>query len=427
MEIESPQQGNEELSEKKKKGGGSFRITRQSLEILMECQATAWQIAVYLTLARHTDVTGKFSTAGYKKLYKATTASPGTTGQQRGTGPRLVAELMNMEMEGDKGPRRLLYTPDEWHEITGEEIPNTNHKLFQVKFVLNDFDSEDWIWFCNELVDGYGKFKQPMKKLKQCGNIAARLLLVAYSVNNMMEFGGIEPSTGFFNYYPVYEHSHLVGGFTFFTSVESKKEISNYVIWQVMRVHASDSETQKAALLNALVSLVCQGFLYEVVQVLDRHPHDPDARPMYELHNKAAKVNKGEEGLVRRIDRIVSKALGHSKVYYIGDSTGRYQKKLPLISRSGVLPFVAGIYRPRLRVNNPRNFSVQETWRRIENNRWEWGQDLDSLEKLYNLEPFDEMLQKQAVESKRIETLLNLETAIEPVNVQNDDVFDEIF
>jgi hypothetical protein len=382
--------GQKGQTEKKKRGAGSFRITMEAFQILIENKASAWQIGAYLCLARHTEKTGKFSTAGYKKIYESTGASPGSE-KQPGVARRLVKELMELSCVSDNGICKLLYAPQEWQEMTGEPIPETANKLYPISFVLNDFDSGDWIWMANELVDGYGRFKHPLKRLKQCGDVAGRLLLIAYCGNNMEEFGGVQPQNFFYKSYRFYEHKLTAHGFTFNIFNEDRKVVSGRVFQQAFGSSLSkvkrEREFQSNQIMNALASLESQGFIYEITTVVDAPPDTDDSRPIYELHNKSYNQNKGEEGLVRRIDRIlaIAKASMTDKQYFIADTVGRYSKTFPVISRVGVIPDVVGIYRLRFRINNPKNYPVRAAWKRICDDRREWENELVFLEKIFGI------------------------------------------
>ena len=180
---DTPETGNQRVTDKAKKGSGSFRIPRQALVALIEHRTSAWQIGVYLTVAKFTDESGKFSSAGYQAIYRATGASPGTE-KKPGRGRQLVSEILTVGRQyGEpKNPKKktrnlhgILYTPEEWCNKTGETIPDIPHELHSVRWVINDYETDDWVWFPNSLIDGYGRFKQPLKRLKQCGDIAGRL------------------------------------------------------------------------------------------------------------------------------------------------------------------------------------------------------------------------------------------------------------
>lgn len=391
--MEGVQQEQEQKAKLVKKGKGSFRITREACEILIDNIARGWQIGAYLVLAKHTDVSGKFTTAGHRAIYEATGASPGTE-RNPGAARRLVKELM--EMEGNKvvkagAPEKLIYTANEWHDTTGELIPEIPHKLYPVTFVLNDFGSDDWIWFPNELVDGHGRFKQPLRRLKQIGDVAARLLLIAYSANDMEQFGGIPPLFNFYREYVSYDHMVTSNGYTFHVATRKNNIFHNNITLNAFRKNQFADEIvlspeQICTVANALLSLQNQGFVYEIITVMDGPPDEIDSRPIYELHNRDYSANKGEEGLVKRIDRVFAKAMKLSDVeYFSADKQGRYHERYPVISRVGGLPNVVGIYRLRFRLSNPKNYPVRAGWKRIDKDRTEWETILEDLEKKFGI------------------------------------------
>ncbi len=390
-------QGQEHKQQPEKKKKGSFRIPQEAMQILIENKATAWQIGAFLVLARHTDESGKFTTAAHKKIYSATGASPGTE-KAPGKGRQIVKELMNMSrtpIYDDNGvmttnPHNLIYTAQEWRNNSGESIPETQHKLYPIVFVLNDFSSSEWIWFPNELVDGHGRFRQPLKRLKQSGDAAARLLLLSYGASNLEEYGGIPPLNNYYNEYSLSNHIKTSHGFTFHSATHKTKLVYENMSLPALGLKSflEDNEhklKQVRPFGDALAALVSQGFLYEIVTVMDGHPSTADARPVYELQNKASHVNNGEEGLAKRIDRIIGKVLNSDNEYHVADKLGRYYGSYPVISREGVTPYVVGIYRLRFRISNPKNYTIQASWNRIQNDRREWELELEHLENIIGI------------------------------------------
>ncbi len=374
-----------------KKGQGSFWISEEALNILIKNKATAWQIGAYLTLARFTDPSGKFSVASNNAIYEKTGASPGTA-QKPGKSRQLLQELLKMRKETSppppvtqappakrKGPKitepamgparpaiKLLYEREDWQRETGESIPETPHVNYPVTWVLNDFGGKNWVWFPNELVDGHGRFRQPLWRLKQrCGDVAARLLLLLYNRNDMVEFGGIPPRL---NVYRKYTLEHLLTAYecTFRRAVAGVQSFNDDLALPALGLRnwpiKEEKHNQKDVFYNALFSLLSQGFLAEVVTVMDRDPTHPDARPLYELHFKAKgfQIGPKENALAGRIDRIFSKL----RIETMADKAGRFFDKFPVLSDRGTLPHVAGIYRPRFLIMNPKNYTVMSSWKR---------------------------------------------------------------
>ncbi len=386
--------GDQDTNKKARKGSGSFRIPRKALDILIERRASAWQIGVYLTLAKHTDKSGKFSSAGYNVIYKATGASPGLD-KKPGRGRQLAAELLRLGRSSAEpvNPKKktknllgILYTPEEWQNITGETIPEIPHELHSVRWVLNDFEADDWVWFPNSLIEGYGRFKQPLKRLKQCGDIAGRLLLLLYAVDNMEEFGGVPPIN---NVYRKYNLEHLISGngFTFWSAQEGSISCFHSLSLPSIGINSfsedkDESEKQWETFWNALYSLENAGFLYECVTAMDGSKINEDTRPLYDIAARPRHGHplKGEEGLLKRINRIFEK-----KSYGHADDLGRFNGKYPVLSLVGVQPQVIGIYRLRFRITNPKNYPVKAAWVRIQEDRNDWLVHFEQLEKLLGI------------------------------------------
>jgi hypothetical protein len=395
-----------EEKNKENKGQGSFRIPEEALNILLKSRAPAWQITVYLTLARFTDESGMYSTAGHDAIYRYTGATPGSS-QKPGKGRQLVEGLQKMgkrispmpsRVQGpsakEKGgkvaepapplpmPTKLLYTPEDWQRETGEAIPEPHNKIFPVNWVLNDFGGEKWVWFPNELVDGYGRFSQPLLRLKRCGDVAARLLLLLYARNNMEEFGGIPPRPNVYRKYNL-EYLQTAHDCTFWKAVVGTQIVYDHLSLAALGLSSwamkkEKKNEQNKVFSDALFSLLSQGFLAEVVTVMDRDAGDPDARPMYELHFKAngSQPARRENTLAGRIDSIFSKVLGER----MADGAGRFYDKFPVLNRIGIKPHVVGIYRLRFQIMNPKNYNIMAAWKRRA-----WDREA-MLELLKNLE-----------------------------------------
>jgi hypothetical protein len=339
---------------------GSFWIKKKAIDVLIRNQATATQICAYLVLARFTDAEGKFSTSSFKAIKKAI-----------GIGDRLarsaVDTLLKMGLsEGTKS--KLLYHPDKWQSLTGEDIPERPTKIAQVRWVLNDFKDKggDRIWFSNNLVDGYKRFTQPLKRLKRCRDVAARLLLLLYEQHDMEQYGGVKPYLNFYRKYKMSKISRIVRNFdlwhakrendTTYESMASKAVKGKQILffWE--------NEEYKQSFWDAAASLDSNGFIYEVATVMDDKVDNEEAQPIYILDTKSKYGYKpqGEDGLGGDTARL-SGEMG----YPVADSTGRLYGKYAVIVPAGITPYVAGIYRIRFRVTNPKNYTVRSSWVRI--------------------------------------------------------------
>lgn len=340
------------------KGRGSFWVPRKSIEVLLGRQATATQIGAYLVIARYTDAGGRFSSAGLKVIKAA-------MGIGDAMAERAVSDLQTITPVHSN--KRVLYTPAKWSHQQEELIPERPIERARIRWVINDYDAvpADRIWFSNELVDGYGQFRQPLRRLKQCENVASRLLLKLYEQNATEQWGGIRP-------YPNICHEFTMG---------KKKSMLDYDLWHAIgeqerawivlekavikkasNMGTDVSDDEQRLFWNAFEALKTSGFIYETIVVLDREVTNPDAQPICVLDTKNlhGDTPKGEEGLGGETARLAGK-LGHP----VTDKNGRFNGTYAVIVPTYITPHVAGIYRIRFRVTNPLNYGVKSTWARI--------------------------------------------------------------
>ena len=275
------------------KGKGSFWISKQSIEILLNAKATALEIAAYLVMAKHTDEGGMLTTSGIKAIHRA-------TGVSHPVIEKAVDSLLQMTLSKGKEPY-LIYKADEWQRVTKITLPPAPFERAEVRYVVNDYKAkpEDKVWISNELVTGYGKFTQPLKKLKMCGDAAARYLLIGYRESNLEQYGGVNPKA----FHCQYEMSKV-------------KELNGYDIWHGKEIGNSGSSdwTRGAGIQKeldvingmrqgkdkddakdkaisegsnifhaAIKALDNAGLIYQMVSVMDREAGNPEAQVIYEL------------------------------------------------------------------------------------------------------------------------------------------------
>ena len=365
------------------KGKGSFWISKQAIEVLLNEKATALEIAAYLVMAKHTNEGGMFTTSGIKAIHKA-------TGVSHPVIQKAVDKLTKMEVNQRAKEIALLYKADDWQKLTKTVLPPAPFERAEVRYVVNDFKAkpEDKVWISNELVTGYGKFTQPLKKLKMCGDAAARLLLIGYRESNLEQYGGINPA--FFRQH--YEMSNV-------------NEQNGYAIWHGKENgHNGGGDWAKAAgytsrelnddylkeeaskvFWKAVGALDQSGFIYQMVSVMDREASNPEAQVIYELDAKSKHGYKpaGEEGLAGETARL-SNIYGNP----VTDSMGRFYGRYAAIVPAGE-PHIVGIYRLRFRVSNSKNHGVASAWARIyqgQKEAKEWLNDLsEKAEKAMNV------------------------------------------
>lgn len=379
-----------EQGHSKSSGQGSFWIPKQTIEAFTspDRPATAVDIVTYLVLARFTDETGSFSSAGIQAVVTATGVTRKMVEQalERLQQPWVPPATKKKKDQG----YAVILAPADWSARTGEPVPERPTARSQIRWVLNGTTcadgspcaDEDKVWFSNELVDGYGRFKSPLKRLKQCGDIAARLLLIMYRENDMEACGGCSPCRSAYSRYKMNFVLKGHKGYDFYTAESESTSAFNIVSKPSLCVDKLPvEENEKTIVLkpfwNALKSLESTGLIYEVITVMDNEPGDAHAQPIYVLHTKAANgyTPKGEEGLGGHVARIMGD-LGHP----VTDAQGRFYGKFGAVVPAGITPHIVAIFRLRFRVANPKNYGVKSAWARIYKGQEEAKEWLEFIE-----------------------------------------------
>jgi hypothetical protein len=388
------------------RGAGSFCIPLAALNALLDNNATAYEICTYLVLAKFTDHSGRFSTANISAVNRYT----GANKTKGGPADRAIERLKTIRAKGkqvvsngrggkshamvdqvtDRGP--ILYDREAWLKETGE-IPDGPVERSKVLNVLPDFDGQDeGVWFGNALVDGYGKFERPLKALKNAGDVAARLLLSMYAANDMETWGGVRPigsNSGPWKYYvPVANDVNIHGGARLIRA-QAGGEVGH-----TQKRIIGDGVQQ--AYWDALAALESAGLIYEVVLVLNRNAIKSefpsgeefsnipeDAEPLYELDCRShhGYKPKGEEG-IGGVTANTAGALNYPVTEEGGHFYGAYAAFVP----KGFPAMIAGIYRLRFRVSNPKNAGVKGTWAGIQQRNKE-ALEFVNLIRVYNKLP----------------------------------------
>jgi hypothetical protein len=392
------------------RGAGSFCIPKAALNALLDNNATAYEICTYLVLARFTDDSGRFSVANISAVNRHTGANKTKGGPVdraierlktiRAKGKQVVSNGRSgkshamVEQVTDLGP--ILYSRDAWHQETGEILPDGPVERSKVLNVLPDFGEQpaDRVWFGNNLVTGYATFTQPMKALKNAGDVAARLLLSLYAANDMETWGGIRPigsgSGPWTHYEPVADDVNLYGGARLIRSKDSGPVAS------IDKRITGAGETQ--TYFTALSALESAGLVYEVVLVLNRNAIKEtfastkeeyscipkDAEPLYELDCRSQHGYKpeGEEGIAWATANTAG-ALHHPVTVEGGRFDGTYAAIVP----KGYGAMIAGVYRLRFRVSNPKNAGVKGTWAGIHQRNKEALELVNSIRAANKLPP----------------------------------------
>ena len=414
------------------RGAGSFCIPRAALNALLDSGATAYEVCTYLTLARFTDESGRYSTASISAVNRYTGANKTKGGPvdralerlktiraksvkkvqkkvsngRSGKNHAMVDQWVNEET--DLGP--ILFDREGWFQATGELLPDGAHQRAEVLHVLPDFEEppEDRVWFGNNLVSGVGGFTQPLKALKNAGDVAARLLLALYEVNDMETWGGVRPvGAGYgpwVNYEPVDVDVRWTGiGARLHRAKRGGEVGPGDMFSRVCPFPEKPGSWWKAhdeaggPVWRALKALQSAGLVYEVVMVLNRNAIKAkfsngteysdipeDAEPFYELDCRSKHGYKpdGEEG----VGWATAKTAGDfCKPVTLEGGTfdGTYAAFVP----DGYGAMIAGIYRLRFRVSNPKNAGVKGAWAGIHQRNREALELVNSIRSASGREP----------------------------------------
>ena len=377
------------------KGLGSFCVPRAAIEALLDAKATAYEICAYLVLAKHTNESGVWTPASVHAVGRATGSNISRSAAYPGPVHRAIERLKTIRAKAvkkvsngrsgkshamvdqvaDLGP--ILFDRATWLELTGKTLPDGPGEKGMIRYIMPDLAEplESRVWFGNNLVGGIGGFTHPLKALKNAGNVAARLLLAMYAANDMETWGGVRPvgpdRVLWKRYAPVDTDKNLHGGVRLIRA----KELGP-IAWMDKRINEGDAD----AYWQALEALKTAGLVYEVVMVLNREGPKTkdsggteystipdDAEPYYELdaHSGHGYKPEGEEGIGGATANTAG-ALGFS----VATEGGRFDGTYAAIVRRGYPAMIAGVYRLRFRVANPKNAGVKGAWARIHaNNR----------------------------------------------------------
>jgi hypothetical protein len=377
-------------------------------------------------LARFTEESGRYSTASISAVNRYTGANKVKGGPVdraidrlksiRAKNKTLVSNGRSgkahqmVEQAIDLGP--ILFDRETWQTQTGAKtLPDGPTERGKVLFVLPDFSEPvaDRIWIGGNLVTGIRDFDQPLKAVKNAGDVAARLLLQLYAVHELETWGGARPvgkDTGPWNHYePVDKDIYIHGGARLIRAKDGGTVGPGGMFsraWPASSGHSWWEDHKKAGdpVFRALDALKSAGLIYEVVMVLNRdavkstfssgteYGEIPeDAEPLYELDCRSRHGYKpeGEEG-VGGVTANTAGSLGYSVAIEGGNFDGTYAALVPW----GNPAMIAGIYRLRFRVANPKNAGIKGAWARIhQNNReaFEFVQKIRAANKLPLLVP----------------------------------------
>jgi len=239
------------------------------------------------------------------------------------------------------------------------------------------------VWFSNQLVDGYGKFTQPLRRMKGLGDVAARLLVRMYERVDWQTYTAVPP---YLNAYAEWkadpEPVATIAGMDLYKVIERGQQCFYDVALPALGLVERPKDEKAAAesfkpMWNALHLLEDTGFIYPVAMVLDAAPDRLGCTPLYCLAvtNRYRHVPAGEEGLAGDLARLAGK-LGYPVTDAGGRFTGTYIAAVP----RGQPCHVAGLYRLRFR-RNDYDRSLAEGWSRLRACNDAWRERVRAAEK----------------------------------------------
>jgi hypothetical protein len=192
---------------------------------------------------------------------------------------RAVERLCTMlpKLKGGKKPTKkdaLIHPAEAWAAADPErELPQRPSEISKVRWVLNGYlaGSDSRVWMSNELVDGIGSFTQPLKRLKRSGDVVARILLLAYREQDLERFGGINPTTMFYDEYNLERiYSDIRGGYDLWHGEHENQVVYNHCAFPTLCISGwAEDKNQKSEQISnwfrGMNALDSAGFIYQVV------------------------------------------------------------------------------------------------------------------------------------------------------------------
>ncbi|GFE57413.1 hypothetical protein [Geobacter sp. AOG1] len=374
--MENTEQTKVKIKSKLKKGHGSFWIPSKAVELLIrDNNSSAMQIYTYLTIARHADISGSFSTIGKSGISKKL----GLNNEQYS---RTCNYLKNISANGEK----LLYTKSEWQShafaineereyLNQSNVANPNYipkpllktpppnkgfgRKGYVQWVLNtyDCDSNDQVWFHNDLIEDENKSKKLKHLLRfKDRETLARILLMMYNHNDI-KFGGVRP---YQNIYVNYE-MHKIGnhkGIDIYRGKESELCQSTH-FKTILKDLFKDIPVDDDRIRSAIKNLEDLGLVYKAVVALDSPPDNKDTMVLYDLDVKINIGNKLNEKRGRNCT-IIEEAL-KSVGYESCRKDNKFYDEYTAIAPEGICPYIVGIFRLKYVVSNSKNAPVKQS------------------------------------------------------------------
>lgn len=410
----------------KSNGSGSFAVPRAAIQALLKAQADAVTIGAYLKLAAHTEATGQFSSASVTAVQNAVGGGKDRFSRNRaasaieklctiraaiqtaeGTPPVTSAPTLPIT----KGKRKqrfiptpdptpalptqpLVYTREAWLEEQGGKLPDGPTERGKIRHVLPTFGEplDKRVWFGSGLVFGDGEdgfLKSPLQQLKNCGNVAARLLLAMYAGQDLDRWYGIPPHKFLWHYYKLGETSY--GPFRVLRGGNDSSVIGDRDLFD----HIDCGRTNNDACFAALAALQTSGFLYEMVVLLNRNPVHVNGGSYGNVPEDAEILcDLGSPSLFGPVQSEIDQGLGAD---YLTTVKALHWEEQPYdylaIIPTGHPAMIAGLYRLRFRITNYQNAFVEAAERKHLDANATALRMLNHIRKTKNLERITRTLQ----------------------------------
>jgi len=367
---------------------GFFSVPRAAIYALADNGASSKVIAGYLVLARFTDKSGIYSTAGKNALCDYLGIANGAAEAILNT-----LQVTKIEHNGDSDSddelqsKRLILTPNEW----AGEYQGKN----KCTWIVNDFDtsSPDRVWIPNSLVSGSDNFSAPLKRLIKIRNDAVmRALALLYCEQDEEQVGGAKSSATLFVPYSIVKTVSKDDLILSAVEATGTVVIDAKFAERVLFTLAPDEKGVR----RAIERLESEGFIYRAVTVFDNSPSLPETEAMYTLDTKAtcgSTIQDNDDSLATEMQKYAS---AHG--IKCADSAGRFYRKYAAVAPSGDPIHVAEIIRLRLRITAGPDF-INERLKRMADKHQEargWLTTADDNERNEQPEPATTLNQPQS-------------------------------
>lgn len=341
----------------------TFCVPRKAIARLLKADVDVGPLCTYLVIAAYTEQTGTHSTAGVTAIHNR-------LGCRKEIIESFIAKLVAVGVVKD-----LRQSPG--------SRPSTRK---EVRFHLPDFEEPlmERIWFdrsltdevkvkasghpsTHETIDGSRRARFAISRLYDLTKVCFHLFVELHALNEHF-WTGVRPhqpsinTSGVFVRYS-FDEDQYVEHSTHRVQIACRPELD-------LRLPVLETRFGHIELLGALEALRVKGFIYEVVMVHNRPlcankdaPDESylplDAKPIYQLHGRGQARSSEDEAGVSNLTLLAMKGEGGCEPFA---HDGSVENAFVLISSPGMQVGVAGIFRLRHRVRNPKAPGLANAW-----------------------------------------------------------------